>query len=86
MTNFSINFVNAWWLLLLIPAIGLTLLSYFRLNKRYRFTRNRIVSVTLHIIIIILAITLLSGMTLEYYKPTSYPEGFSCGVRIKRSV
>lgn len=74
MTNFSINFVNAWWLLLLIPAIGLTLLSYFRLNKRYRFTRNRIVSVTLHIIIMILAITLLSGMTLEYYKPNTENE------------
>ena len=33
-----------WWLLLLIPALALTLIPYFKLKKRYRRTRNRISS------------------------------------------
>ena len=71
MTNFSVNFTNAWWLLLLIPAVGLTLISYFTLNKRYRFTRNRITSITLHLVIMFLAIVLLAGVTFQYYTPNT---------------
>ena len=74
MTNFSVNFTNAWWLLLLIPAFGLTLFSYFRLNKRYRFTRNRIVSIVLHLVIMVLSIALLAGLTFDYYRPNSETE------------
>ena len=74
MTNFSVNFTNAWWLLLLIPAIGLTLISYFTLNKRYRFTRNRITSITLHLVIMFLAIALLAGLTFQYYTPNTETE------------
>ena len=74
MTNFSVNFTNAWWLLLLIPAVVLTLISYFSLNKRYRCTRNRIVSITLHLVIMFLAIALLAGLTFEYYTPNTETE------------
>ena len=74
MTNFSVNFTNAWWLLLLIPAVALTLISYFRLNKRYRCTRNRIVSISLHLVIMLLAIALLAGLSFEYYKPNTETE------------
>ncbi len=74
MTNFSVNFTNAWWLLLLIPAVGLTLISYFTLNKRYRFTRNRITSITLHLVIMFLAIALLAGLTFQYYTPNTETE------------
>ena len=74
MTNFSVKFTNAWWLLLLIPAFALTLFSYFKLNKRYRFTRNRIVSVVMHLVVMVLAIALLAGMTMEYYKPNTEVE------------
>ena len=66
MTNFSINFANPWLLLLLIPAIVLTLLPYFQSNKRYRKTRNRIVSIVLHLIIMVLSISVLAGATFEY--------------------
>jgi len=66
MTSFSINFANPWLLLLLIPAGLLTLIPYFRLNKRYRGTRNRIVSMVLHLIVMVLAISVLAGMTIEY--------------------
>ena len=74
MTNFTVNFTNAWWLLLLIPAVVLTLISYFSLNKRYRCTRNRIVSITLHLCIMVLAIALLAGISFEYYKPNTETE------------
>jgi len=74
MTNFSVNFTNAWWLLLLIPAVALTLISYFKLNKRYRCTRNRIVSISLHLVIMLLAIALLAGLTFDYYKPNTETE------------
>ena len=74
MTNFNINFVNAWWLLLLIPAFGLTLFSYFRLHKRYRCTRNRIVSMVLHLVIMVLSVALLAGVTAEYDVPNTETE------------
>jgi len=74
MTNFSINFSNSWFLLLLIPALALTLLPYFRLAKKYRRTRNRIVSIALHLVIMTLAIFVLAGITFEYDTPNSENE------------
>ncbi len=69
MTNFRIAFAYPWLLLLLIPAIALTLLPYFRLAKKYRNTRNRIVSIVLHALVMVLAIALLAGMTFKYEIP-----------------
>ena len=74
MTNFSINFANPWFLLLLIPAVGLTLLPYFRLAKKYRRTRNRVVSIVLHLIIMVLSISVLAGITFEYDVPNAENE------------
>ena len=74
MTNFSIKFSNPWLLLLLIPAFLLTFIPYFRMNKRYRGTRNRIVSMVLHLIIMTLAISLLAGITFEYDMPNDENE------------
>ena len=58
-----IQFAYPWLLLTIIPAAALTLIPYFRLNKKYRKTRNRIVSMVLHGIILTLAVLTLSGMT-----------------------
>ena len=69
MQNFRINFTHPWLLLLLIPAIALTLFPYFRANKKYRKTRNRILSMVFHGLAITLAITLLAGITFSYEKP-----------------
>ena len=74
MVNFSINFSNPWFLLLLIPAFLLGIIPYFRLNKRYRKTRNRITSIVLHLIIMTLAISVLAGITFKYDTPMSENE------------
>ena len=71
MTRFRIIFSNPWLLLLLIPAIGLTLLSYFRMNKRYRFTRNHVTSVVLHLVIMVLSIAVLAGIVFGYSIPNN---------------
>ena len=44
------------------------------MNKRYRGTRNRIVSMVLHLIIMTLAISLLAGITFEYDMPNDENE------------
>ena len=74
MVNFSINFSNPWFLLLLIPAFLLGIIPYFRLNKRYRKTRNRITSIVLHLIIMTLSISVLAGITFKYDTPMSENE------------
>ena len=74
MTNLSVNFINAWWLLLLIPAVGLTVYTYFKVNKRFRCTRNRVVSVVMHLVVTFLSALLLAGFTVEYYTPDTEVE------------
>ena len=72
MTNFKIEFLNSpWWLLLLIPAVFLTLFPYFRIAKKYRRNRNRIISTVLHSIIMVLCIAVLSGMFFSYDLPNT---------------
>ena len=74
MTNFSINFIRPLVLLLLIPAALMTLIPYFRMNKRYRGTRNRITSMILHGIVMVLSIAVLAGTTIEYNLPNEESE------------
>lgn len=68
MSNFTVHFQNAWLLFLLIPALVLTLIPYFRSAKKYRRNRNRIVSIVLHMLVMTLAIFVISGMTFSYEK------------------
>lgn len=65
MSNININFENPWLLLLFIPVILLTIWPYFRLPKQNRRTRNRIVSMVLHIVVSALAIFVLAGMSFQ---------------------
>ena len=66
MINFDIKFSNPWLLLLLALAALLTFIPYFRMNKRNRCTRNRIVSMILHMIIMTMAVMVFAGITIEY--------------------
>lgn len=66
MSNFRIEFSNPWLLLLLIPAIALALIPYFRVAKKYRRTRNRVISVVLHCIVMVLCVSLLAGISFRY--------------------
>ncbi|MBQ4049355.1 MAG: VWA domain-containing protein [Clostridia bacterium] len=74
MRNFEIHFEHPLLLLLIILFVAFTLIPYFRLNKRYRKTRNRITSMTLHIIISVLSIATLAGMTMTYDIPNDKNE------------
>lgn len=65
----TLEFLYPWLLLLLIPALLITLLPHFNLVKRFRRTRNRIIPLVLRIICFVLAITVLSGMTINYTIP-----------------
>jgi len=69
MTNFRILFSNPWLLFLLIPALVLVFGLYFRLSKKYRRTRNRIVSVVLQTLVFVLSISVLSGISFAYDIP-----------------
>lgn len=59
----TIQFDYPWLLLLLIPAVALMLWPYFRLPKQVRRTRNRIISLVLHSVLLILLTFMISGMT-----------------------
>lgn len=74
MNNFSIYFSRPWLLLLIIPAIAFTLIPYFLLSKKYRKTRNRITSIVLHCIIMVLAVSVLAGIQFRYQVPNGENE------------
>lgn len=63
MNSFSIYLVHPWLLFLLIPLVALTLWPVFRLPKARRFTRNRVISLGLHLVILVLLVALLADMT-----------------------
>ena len=76
MTNFSIQFTYPWFLLLLIPALFFSLFPYFRMAKKYRRTRNHIISVVLHTTAMVLCIFVFSGMHFDYQTINSNNEVF----------
>lgn len=59
----SIEFTYPWLLLVAIPLIGLSLIPYFKVGKKYRRTRNRIVSLVLHCLSIVLVTFALAGVS-----------------------
>jgi hypothetical protein len=74
--NIRLHFENPLYLLLLIPAIALALLPYFRLNKQNRGTRNRITSMAIHILTLILVALVLSGFVIFHNKVSIKNEVF----------
>ena len=74
MLNFKITFEQPWLLLLLIPAIFFALLPYFLSPKKYRRTRNRITSIVLHSVALVLSILVLTGIKFQYDVPNTETE------------
>lgn len=74
MNHFAVVFSRPWWLLCFIPAIVLTLIPYFKLAKKYRRTRNRVISMILHLTVMSLSIFILSGITFRYAVPNEKNE------------
>jgi len=62
-SSFSIYLVHPWLLLLLVPLAVLTLWPVLRLPKSRRFTRNRVISLCIHSLILVLLVALLGDMT-----------------------
>lgn len=52
MNSINLQFDNPWIMLALIPAIALALWPYLKIKKHRRRTRNRVVSMILHIVIL----------------------------------
>lgn len=74
MTNYTLMFTNPWLLLLLIPALGVALVPYFLVKKKYRRNRNRICSLILHCAAMTIAIFLLAGVSYSYDIPNKENE------------
>lgn len=74
MSNFKLNYTHPWLLLLIIPALALALIPYFRVQKKYRRTRNRVLSVVFHSLAMFLAINLLAGISFSYELPNTENE------------
>lgn len=74
MWNFKITFSYPWLLLLLIPAAALTVFLYLRLNKKYRRNRNRIISIILHSLVMLLCISVLAGIGFSFDVPNTTNE------------
>ena len=74
MPNFPIQFTHPWLLLLIIPLIGVALLLYFRVKKKYRRTRNRIISLILHCVACVLCVSVLAGIYIQYDVPNETNE------------
>ena len=62
----SVNFKNPWLLFIIIPAVALMLIPYFRLLKQHRRTRNRVISLALHSVILVMLTLMLAGLSFTY--------------------
>ena len=74
MTNFKIIYNHPWLLLLVIPAVMLALIPHFLTERKYRRTRNRIISLVAFLVASIFAINLLAGISFTYENPNENNE------------
>ena len=59
------NFTNPWLLFLIIPGIIISLYLFLRVDKRFRYSRNRVVSLILFLISNLLIVFMISGFNIK---------------------
>lgn len=69
MSDLAFHFSNPWLLFLIIPALALTLIPFFLIPKKFRNTRNRVISVTLHSLVAVFLVTIIAGLTITFTVP-----------------
>ena len=74
MKSLTVIFSSPWFLLFLVPLVVLTFVPYFRIPKRFRRTRNRIIPLILHLTVVTLSVLVLSGFSIEYSVPNEKNE------------
>ncbi|MDY6023549.1 MAG: VWA domain-containing protein [Candidatus Borkfalkiaceae bacterium] len=74
MKSLTIIFSSPWFLLFLVPLVILTFVPYFRIPKRFRRTRNRIIPLILHLTVVTLSVLVLSGFSVKYSVPNEKNE------------
>ena len=62
----SLHFKNPWLLFVIIPAAAIMLIPYFRLPKQHRRTRNRVISLVLHSVMLLCLTLVLAGLSFTY--------------------
>lgn len=62
----SMHLENPWLLFVIIPAIGLALIPYLRVPKQRRNTRNRVISLVLHCVMLLLVVFMLAGLSFTF--------------------
>ena len=72
-TTTSVHIDRPYLFFLLIPAVILAIIPFFRLNKKRRFALKHIVPLIVHLLIIALLTTLVTGI--KFVKTTSYTQG-----------
>lgn len=66
MSDFSITFTNPWLLLFMILGIALVLFAFFRVSKQFRYTRNRVISLSLGVVMVVLCAFMAAGVRFSY--------------------
>lgn len=73
MTEFNLEIARPWLLLILIPALVLGIIPFFKLHKKRRKATKHIIPFIIHMILILLLTTLASGIRIT--ETTETPTG-----------
>ena len=66
MSDLSITFSQPWLLLLILPGLALVLFAFFRVSKQFRYTRNRVICLSLGIVMVFACGLMAAGIGFQY--------------------